>query len=180
MRTHPKSLTILTLLFVLLCSAWLPAQRVKNGHTVKNIYLSKKAAAYMLKMPVLSEIAVIKGNVLYPKKGYKLVALRKGSALGIVPDFFQPGKYSTEKGTLVKGKIKGVGLCMCADGGGNCRLRPSAREFDRQGRPVYNCIGSCACQKALVVPDIKGLLEPAKVENPEGTNEWPYGSGIGG
>lgn len=181
MRTRFIPLSLLVLL-MLISTISLQAQRVKTGYTVEKIELSTKGVAYLKATPVINELIDIRKNVLYPKKGYKLVALNNGAILGIVPDFFVPGKYSTENGLRITGKVKLNGLCMCAEGGGEggCRLRLVTGELDPQGRPKYQCDGDCACKKALTIPGFRDLLNIPKKENPEGTNEWPYGSGIGG
>lgn len=161
-------LPILALL--LLASFGLQAQKakkVRDGFTVKQLLLNKKAAQQLKISPLFTQVAFMKGTTLLPKKGYKIIALQGGKSAGIVPTYFQPGKETM--GGFQKMSVKGIlGGCFCPAGEGGCRLRP----YVRNGKKDYNCIGGCDCGPGLLIIDIG--IKIAKKENMEGTNEWPY------
>lgn len=146
-------------------------KQVRDGYTVKQLLLNKKGLEQLKAAPLLSNVAVLKGAILYPKQGYKIVALHDGKSAGIVPAFFKPSKEAMAN--FLEVGVKGIlGACFCPAGEGGCRLRPFTGP---NGQIEYNCKGACDCGPGVLIFDIG--IKIAKKENAEGTNEWPYGNG---
>jgi hypothetical protein len=166
-----KILLFPVLALLLLATSGLQAQKgktIRDGYTVKQLMLNKKAAQQLKVSPLFTSVAVLKGTTVYPKKGYKIIALQGGRSAGIVPAYFKPNRESAKQ--FQKMSVKGIlGGCFCPAGEGGCRIRPYT---GRDGKRDFNCIGGCDCGPGLLIIDIG--IKIAKVENPEGTNEWPY------
>ncbi len=143
-------------------------KQVRDGYTVKQLLLNKKGLEQLKAAPLLSTVAVLKGATLYPKQGYKIVALHNGKSAGIVPNFFKPSKETMAYFQEVS--VKGIlGACFCPAGEGGCRLKSFT---GRDGQRDYNCKGACDCGPGILIFDIG--IKIAKKENAEGTNDWPY------